>query len=224
MKKAIEPPVLLGREQKKKHPVLMGAVYTLLALFLCFLILDYVVVTRFYVIRVGGSSMMNTLYGGVPRGGEYVGGDILYAYRGATADRGDIVIVDVSGYSEFSLGGERFIIKRLIAKEGDSVRCEGGTVYLKEAGSEAYLPLEEPYVLGRNTVEFDVTLGEGEIYVMGDNREVSLDSRRIKARLKESDIVAVVPQWSVRWRAEIKVFENIRYYLLGWITNPGGKI
>ena len=69
-----------------------------------------------------------------------------------------------------------------------------------------------------------MTLGEGEIYVMGDNREVSLDSRRIKARLKESDIVAVVPQWSVRWRAEIKVFENIRYYLLGWITNPGGKI
>ena len=142
-------------------------------------------------------------------------GDIVYAEREFTLKRGEIVIVDVSQNPTFSSGGEHFIIKRLIAVAGDRVKCENGTVYLAAAGGE-YEPLNEPYISGTNEISFEYTLAEGEVFVMGDNRTVSLDSR-IVGPLSESDVIGVVPEWSVELRHFIAGWENIRYYLTGWM-------
>ncbi len=68
---------------------------------------------------------------------------------------------------------ERYV-KRVIGVEGDTVDIKDGNVLVN--GEK----LEEPYVNGISEVnEFELpyTVGKGELFVMGDNREVSMDSR-----------------------------------------------
>jgi len=88
---------------------------------------------------------------------------------------GDIVTVDAQGLPGHI--GEKNIIKRVIGLGGDSIEIKEGKVFRNGE------PLVEPYVHGLSTLVGDpahasVTLAENEIYVLGDNREVSLDSRR----------------------------------------------
>ena len=69
-------------------------------------------------------------------------GDWVYAEHGAEAERGDIVILDVSSRPSFSADT---IIKRLIAVEGDTVKGVGGKVYLRYAGTEDFVALVPSY-------------------------------------------------------------------------------
>ena len=152
--------------------------------------------------------MLNTLCGGEEVDGRYVGGDVLYADRDLEAKRGDIVIVDAAGYKDFPKSGPYLIVKRLVAVAGDRIYCEDGVVYLGVGGEEPEV-LEESYVRGENDIEFDYTLGEGEIFCMGDNRFVSKDSRSV-GPFREEDILGVVPAWSVTFKGPITVWENFR--------------
>lgn len=98
-------------------------------------------------------------------------GNILLLYMWQYEPKhGDIVVVD-EGNSE----GKR-LIKRLIGLGGDQIKIVDGTVYLN--GEK----LEEPYISESNqdfSVNLELTIPEGQVYVMGDNRRVSLDSRSI---------------------------------------------
>lgn len=113
---------------------------------------------------VKGGSMETTL----------LEGDIvLYTRINPQYHRGDVVSVRIPS-------GE-YYVKRIIAMEGDVVDLRNGTVYLNDK------PLPEPYLHGALTVEkegmvkYPYTLGEGQIFVMGDNRDVSMDSRSFGA-------------------------------------------
>ncbi|MER7947698.1 signal peptidase I [Streptomyces sp. NPDC096079] len=75
--------------------------------------------------------------------------------------------------------GEQHLIKRVIGVAGDTVECEG-TGPLKVNGK----PLTEPYVFQGNTAcstdpggQFKVTVPSGSLWVMGDHRQASQDSR-----------------------------------------------
>ena len=136
------------------------------------------------------------------------------------AKRGDVIVVYVYDYPEFKYepvpekSKTRYLIKRLIAVAGDMVRCVDGQVEICYAGTEKFVPLDEPYAYyGANDrykdrYDFDTyKVEEGEVFFLGDNRSYegsSVDSRykeglsRIQGLYKETDIYGVVPDWAMR--------------------------
>ncbi|MBQ7669493.1 MAG: signal peptidase I [Clostridia bacterium] len=113
---------------------------------------------------VDGDSMKNTLIDG-----EY----LLVQDTFYTPERGDIVVVnDVSKTSIGTLYAKP-LVKRVIAVGGDTIQIKSGVVYVNGVA------LDEPYI--RETMEPTdmkaITLDEHEVFVMGDNRNQSGDSR-----------------------------------------------
>lgn len=114
------------------------------------------------IITVSGSSMVPTLYGG---------DHVLVQSMFYQPKRGDIVVVD--GYSAY---GDP-LIKRVIGVGGDVVDIDfaAGTVTVNGEVQE------EPYISAPTTLSFDVefplTVPEGHVFLMGDNRPNSKDSR-----------------------------------------------
>ncbi len=78
--------------------------------------------------------------------------------------KGDIIV--------FSFSPQRDFIKRVVAVEGDIVEISGGKLFVNNVA------LDEPYIEGYQMMNFGpVTIPEGHIFVLGDNRGNSMDSR-----------------------------------------------
>lgn len=92
-------------------------------------------------------------------------------YRFGELRRGDIVVFHTS--METNNGGEKLLIKRVIGMQGDVISIRDGVVI---RNGEA---LEEEYTLNNHTAGEmeEVTVPEEKIFVMGDNRQNSMDSR-----------------------------------------------
>ena len=165
-------------------------------IFVCLLLVWFLCAQTFvsftvFQVEVSGASMEHTL----------TTGDILYASRTAKPRRGDIVIIDVSQYRGQYTFHDNYLIKRLIATEGDAVRCEGGVVSVRYAGEDAFTPLVEDYI-GSPTGDFkEVEVGEGEIFFLGDNRGNSTDSRVLGCYFAKN-ISGVVLNWSLENKQE----------------------
>ena len=138
-------------------------VYLLAGLILVFLLL-------FRVVVVSGTSMNNTLLDG-----DYL--LLLSSTFYQNPQYGDIIVA-----SKESFDNGAPIVKRVIAIEGQWVNIDfkNGVVYVGDS-RDHMLPLEEPYTLTPTTVSEGVTfplqVSEGCLFVMGDNRNDSLDSR-----------------------------------------------
>lgn len=98
-------------------------------------------------------------------------GDYIFIVRTQRYDRGDIVVFQSDAL------GEENLVKRVIGLPGDHVAIRYGSVYLNGA------PLEEPYLEAGLTTEGEeeLTVPEGCVYLLGDNRGVSIDSRAFGA-------------------------------------------
>ena len=66
-----------------------------------------------------------------------------------------------------------YVIKRVVAISGDTIECKNNTVYVDDK------EVEEPYIKGMTSNFSKITVPKGCIFVMGDNRENSLDSREV---------------------------------------------
>ena len=157
-------------------------------------------------VQVDGASMQQTLQDGQNLLMEYV-------RDGKGLERGDVIVVEVGKYAEFENTSVEYVIKRLIAVEGDKVKCTDGQVSICYAGTTEYVPLVEDYAyyggrVGMDKTDYDFAeyeVGEGEIFFLGDNRLNSCDSRyqeyggsHLKDKLyKATDVYGVVPEWAL---------------------------
>jgi len=87
------------------------------------------------------------------------------------------VLRDVGEFIGFvPANGEQTLVKRVIGEGGDHVVCCTAAGRITVNG----VPLDEPYLAqgqAPSTIPFDVTVPEGTVWVMGDNRGHSADSR-----------------------------------------------
>lgn len=88
--------------------------------------------------------------------------------------RGDVVVFDDRTNTAYD---DIPIIKRIIGLEGDVVKIEGGIIMVKEAGSDEFTVVDYVYDMDIPYRDMDeVPVGKGEMFVMGDNVNNSLDS------------------------------------------------
>lgn len=145
---------------------------------------------------VDGSSMVNTLHDGE----RLLVSDLAYE-----PTRGDIVIIHKIDADPY----DRPIVKRVIAVGGQTVDIDFDTWTLTVDGEtveESYRWLNPARELLRCEYPLPVTLGEDEIFVMGDNRNGSADSRQ--RELGPVDRRCVVGKALCRLSPGFKVFEN----------------
>ena len=100
-------------------------------------------------------------------------------------DYGDIIIFD-SDIEKDDGSGKKILIKRVIAVENDVVTIENGSVYRNgELLAEGYIM--DGFTAGEL---HDYVVPYDEVFVMGDNRSVSLDSRSQEVgTISEDDII-----------------------------------
>ncbi|MBE0682500.1 MAG: signal peptidase I [Anaerolineales bacterium] len=110
-------------------------------------------------VRVDGFSMRPTL-----EDGEFVLVNKM-SYRFGEVSRGDIIVF------HFPLNPEEELIKRVIGLPGDQIRVQNGLVYVNGQ------LLNEPYIYQAPLYSGEWTVSEGQIFVLGDNRNNSNDSK-----------------------------------------------
>ena len=109
------------------------------------------------VLRIYGQSMSNTLQSG----------ELVVSLKGAKFETGDIIAFYYNN---------NILVKRVIANSGDWVDIDlEGNVYVNQQ------KIEEPYIedksFGEPDIDFPYQVPDERVFVLGDNRSVSIDSR-----------------------------------------------
>jgi signal peptidase I len=111
-------------------------------------------------------------------------------YRVHPPERGDVIVFRSPHNRESNL------IKRVTGLPGESVELRDGTVYIRRTDGEV-VALAEPYIPNPDTRPFTGgTIPEGQIFVLGDNRRVTDDSR-FGWLVPEGDIIGKA--WLSTW-------------------------
>ena len=181
---------------EKVRAILSNILYIAFVLLLSFLIVRYVGQRT----EVIGSSMVPTL----KDGNQLITDKITYRFR--EPERFEIIVFPHEPEHEY-------YIKRIIGLPGETVEIgSDGTIYIDGE------VLEEDYGYGQTRPQeltAPVVLGENEYFVLGDNREVSLDSRY-------SD-VGNIPRSIIIGRAWLQIYPFREF---GVVTGKGdgGKV
>ncbi|MEW6085129.1 MAG: signal peptidase I [Chloroflexota bacterium] len=136
-------------------------------------------------VRVDGFSMNPSL-----ENGEYILVNKL-AYRIGEPERGDIVVFS------FPLDPNQDLIKRVIGLPGETITVQGGKVSVNG------ILLDEPYIAAAPFYNGTWVVNDGQLFVLGDNRNESKDSHEWGLLPMENVIGKAVliywppPKWEV---------------------------
>ena len=103
------------------------------------------------------------------------------AYTRDDPERGDVVIFINPDYDPElpkGNGNEKYYVKRVIGLPGETVEIINGVTYITDAGGQKYTLDESSYLREEQFGDFGpYTVPEGSYFMMGDNRNASLDAR-----------------------------------------------
>ena len=147
----------------KKQNKLLGTMLCVLVV----LMIVFVGVRAFFIdwYTVSGDSMTPT----------YQDGQVVFGHKVGSADRFDVVIVKAD-----DLVGEKRIIKRVVAFEGEEVWTQNGVLHVLSNGELLSFENEDygKGIIAKMPVEIKrQVVPQGCVFVLGDNRVSSLDSR-----------------------------------------------
>ena len=145
------------------------------------------------VLRVTGTSMMPTLQND----------DLVVCRKRGNFEQGDVIAFYYNN---------KILLKRVIAVSGDYVDIDAdGTVLVKKQGEDDYQKLDEPYLtekaLGECDIDLPYQVPDQRVFVMGDNRETSIDSR--------STTVGCVSEESVVGKVSMRIWPLNKFSFLG---------
>lgn len=147
--------------RQKIRGVLIEAIIYIAIIVLCVKVVPRYVIQRTIV---DGDSMMNTL---IDRENLLVE---KVSYHFKDPERFDVIV-----FYPYGRDNEEYYIKRIIGLPGETVQIIGSQIYINGEVLEEDFGKDPIDFAG--TVEEPQTLGEDEFFVLGDNREVSQDSR-----------------------------------------------
>lgn len=173
-----------GEPEKNEGGSIVAGAFDWAEAFVRALVLVIVLLTFiFRIVSVDGSSMYPTLKDGEG----VIISNLLYEPQ-----KGDIIVIAQPNFTQ------KPIIKRLIATGGDTVDIRYETNEVLVNGEV----IDEPYLVEAMTKQGDVqlplTLKEGELFVMGDNRNGSTDSR--------STLIGIIDERYVVGRVILRIF------------------
>lgn len=157
-------------KNKKKHNSsyysrMLKNIYKYLFIFI-FIIVGILFIRKYIVqhVVVDGSSMNNCMFNNDHLLIEKV------SYRFKTPERFDIVVF------EPYLDDESYFVKRIIGLPGEKVRISDGKIYINDTLLEESYGVDDT-IANSGIANSSIYLESDEYFVLGDNRELSLDSR-----------------------------------------------
>ena len=140
--------------KKRYGSVFRSTIYTLMIVAAAAILVS---ILLFPVLNIHGSSMTPTLNDG----------NVVVCLKNSRYDVGDTIAFYYNN---------KILVKRVIARSGEWVDIDkDGYVYVN--GEKLDEPYVQEYALGECDIELPYQVPEGRVFVMGDHRSVSVDSR-----------------------------------------------